>query len=237
MRIKKTAEADLNNKRTLFTLIGLVLAFGFAYICFEWSDSKVEKLDEKDFVSSGNDEADVIDATTQPEEEEPEPEQIEEKVEEILEDALKVVEDDKVTTGDIKSTEGSLNDTIAPPPPPAASSSDDEEEEDKVIYTKVEKKAEFPGGKAELTKYLKKNLSYPQIAIDNNIQGNVVVKFVVSRTGDIKDVKVTRGVDPSLDDEAIRVVKSMPKWTPAEQRNKPCNSYFTLPVNFKLKDM
>lgn len=237
MRIKKTAEADLNNKRTLFTLIGLVLAFGFAYICFEWSDSKVEKLDEKDFVSSGNDEADVIDATTQEEEPEPEPEQIEEKVEEILEDALKVVEDDKVTTGDIKSTEGSLNDTIAPPPPPAASSSDDEEEEDKVIYTKVEKKAEFPGGKAELTKYLKKNLSYPQIAIDNNIQGNVVVKFVVSRTGDIKDVKVTRGVDPSLDDEAIRVVKSMPKWTPAEQRNKPCNSYFTLPVNFKLKDM
>lgn len=236
MRIKKTAEADLNNKRSLFTLIGLVLAFGFAYICFEWSDSKVEKVDESAMLASGPDEADIIDATTQDEEPEPEPEQPKEELIEQLDDAISVVEDDKVTTGEIKSSEGNLNDTIAPPPPPAASTDDDEEDEEKIIYTKVEKKAEFPGGKAELTKYLKKNLSYPQIAIDNNIQGNVVVKFVVSRTGEIKDVKVTRGVDPSLDEEAIRVVKSMPKWTPAEQRNKPCNSYFTLPVNFKLKE-
>ncbi len=236
MRIKKTAEADLNNKRTLFTLIGLVLAFGFAYICFEWSDSKVEKINDNEMVPNGPDDTDIIDQTTQDEEPEPEPEQPKEELIEQLDDAINVVADNKVTTGDIKSSDSNLNDTIAPPPPPAASSDDDEEDEEKIIYTKVEKKAEFPGGKAELTKYLKKNLSYPQIAIDNNIQGNVVVKFVVSRTGDIKDVKVTRGVDPSLDEEAIRVVKSMPKWTPAEQRNKPCNSYFTLPVNFKLKE-
>lgn len=236
MRIKKSAKADLDNKRSLFTLIGLVLALGFAYICFEWSDSKVEKIDEKDMFASGPEEVDLIDNTTQEEDPEPEPEQPQEELTEQLDEAINVVEDDKETTGTLSSTEGSLKDTIAPPPPPAASSDDDEEEEDKIIYTKVEKKAEFPGGKAELTKFLKKNLSYPQIAIDNNIQGNVVVKFVVSRTGDIKDVKVTRGVDPSLDEEAIRVVKSMPKWTPAEQRNKPCNSYFTLPVNFKLKE-
>ncbi len=236
MRIKKTEEADLSNKRSLYTLIGLVLAFGFAYICFEWSDNKVEKIDERDMITGGNDEVDVIDNTTQEDEPEPEPEQPQEELIEELETAINVVDNDKETTGTIESNEGSLNDTIAPPPPPAASNSDDDEEEEKIIYTKVDKKAEFPGGKAELTKFLKKNLSYPQIAIDNNIQGNVVVKFVVSRTGEIKDVKVTRPVDPSLDQEAIRVVQSMPKWTPAEQHNKPCNSYFTLPVNFRLKD-
>lgn len=236
MRIKKTPQADLNNKRSMFTLIGLVLALGFTYICFEWSDSKVEKIDESLLVNKNDGETEVIDATTQDEEPpEPEVEEIENEVTEQLEQTLNVVENDVKTEGTISSTEGNMNDTIAPPAP-KMEISDDEEDEDKIIYTKVDKKASFPGGKPALNAYLKKNLSYPQIAIDNGIQGNVMVKFVVFRDGHVGDVQVIRPVDPSLDQEAIRVVSHMPNWVPAEQRNKACNSYFTLPVNFRLKD-
>ncbi len=236
MRVKKTPKADLNNKRSMFTLIGLVLALGFTYICFEWSDSKVEKIDESLLVNKNDGETEVIDATTQDEEPpEPEVEEIENEVTEQLEQTLNVVENDVKTEGTIESSEGNMNDTIIPVAP-QINNNDDEEEGDKIIYTKVDKKAQYPGGKAALNAYLKKNLSYPQIAIDNGIQGNVMVKFVVSNKGKVKDVIVSRSVDPVLDQEAIRVVSEMPDWIPAEQRNKPCNSYYTLPVNFRLKD-
>lgn len=235
MRIKKTPQADLNNKRSMFTLIGLVLALGFTYICFEWSDSKVEKIDESLLVNKNDGETEVIDATTQNEEPpEPEVEEIENEVTEQLEQTLNVVENDVKTEGTISSTEGNMNDTIAPPAPKMEDT--EEEDDEKIIYTKVDKKAQYPGGKPALNAYLKKNLSYPQIAIDNGIQGNVMVKFVVSNKGKVKDVTVSRSVDPVLDQEAIRVVSEMPDWIPAEQRNKPCNSYYTLPVNFRLKD-
>lgn len=235
MRIKKTPQADLNNKRSMFTLIGLVLALGFTYICFEWSDSKVEKIDESLLVNKNDGETEVIDATTQDEEPpEPEVEEIENEVTEQLEQTLNVVENDVKTEGTISSTEGNMNDTIAPPAPKMEDT--EEEDDEKIIYTKVDKKAQYPGGKPALNAYLKKNLSYPQIAIDNGIQGNVMVKFVVSNKGKVKDVTVSRSVDPVLDQEAIRVVSEMPDWIPAEQRNKPCNSYYTLPVNFRLKD-
>lgn len=235
MRVKKTPQADLNNKRSMFTLIGLVLALGFTYICFEWSDNKVEKIDESQYVNNNAGETEVIENTIQEDEPiEPEVEEIQNDVTEQLEQTLKVVENDVKTEATIASSEG-IDSSIALPPP-APIQVDDPDEGDDVIYTKVDKKASFPGGKPALTAYLKKNLTYPQIAIDNGIQGNVMVKFVVSKDGSVKNVQVTRSVDPNLDEEAKRVVTHMPKWVPAEQRNKPCNSYFTLPVNFRLKD-
>lgn len=236
MRIKKTPEADLNNKRTLFTLIGLVLAFGFAYICIEMSDSKVKEINENEMIQTGTDETDLVDNTTQDDEEiEEMPEEQPEEIAEQLDQTLSVVENGKETKGQLNDIKEKL-DSIAIPPAPTQNNSDDEDEDEKIIFTKVDKKAEFPGGKEALRKWLAKNLTYPQVAIDNNITGKVMVKFVVSKTGEVKDAKVIREVDPSLDEEAKRVVLSMPKWTPAEQHNKPCNSYYTLPVNFSLKE-
>ena len=83
-------------------------------------------------------------------------------------------------------------------------------------------------------KWLQKNIKYPSIAAENGVQGRVIVQFVVNKDGSIVDPVVLRSVDPYLDKEAIRVVKSMPKWKPGEQRGKPVRVKFTLPVMFKL---
>jgi protein TonB len=93
----------------------------------------------------------------------------------------------------------------------------------------------FPGGDKALMQYLQKNLKYPAQAQENNIQGRVMVQFVVNKDGSIVEPKIIRPVDPSLDKEAIRVVSSMPKWTPGKQRGKNVRVRFTLPVTFRLQ--
>ncbi|MCR5497436.1 MAG: energy transducer TonB [Paludibacteraceae bacterium] len=105
---------------------------------------------------------------------------------------------------------------------------------DDIPVEKVQKKASFPGGIPKLMKYLKKNLIYPPIALKEGTEGKVIVRFVVGKSGEIKDVKVVRSVDPELDQEAIRIVSCMPKWVPAIYNNRPCASFYMLPVNFTL---
>lgn len=102
------------------------------------------------------------------------------------------------------------------------------------VYVQVDKSAEYPGGQMELMNFLMRNMRYPENAQKNNIQGRVVVKFVVGKNGKISDVKVVKGVDPELDAEAVRVLSTMPDWIPAECNGKPVASYFHLPVTFKL---
>lgn len=105
---------------------------------------------------------------------------------------------------------------------------------DNAVFKIVEKMPEFPGGDAEIMKFLGQNVRYPVIAQENGIQGRVICQFVVNRDGSISDVKVVRGVDSSLDTEAMRVINAMPKWTPGMQRGKAVRVQFTLPVNFVL---
>ncbi|MDE7180623.1 MAG: energy transducer TonB [Muribaculaceae bacterium] len=104
------------------------------------------------------------------------------------------------------------------------------------IFVAVEQQAEFPGGQAALMKYLSNNIRYPEVAQQNDIQGRVVVKFVVEKDGSIGNVTIARGVDKDLDREAIRVVKKMPKWQPGKNNGVAVRSYFTLPVTFKLQN-
>ncbi|MBO7506931.1 MAG: energy transducer TonB [Paludibacteraceae bacterium] len=99
---------------------------------------------------------------------------------------------------------------------------------------KVEKKAEFPGGNKKLMEYLRDNLVYPKEAQEKSIEGRVLVSFVVKKDGSIGDVTVERSVDPILDAEAVRVVKSMPNWTPAQLNGRDVSSIFRLPFLFKL---
>ena len=110
------------------------------------------------------------------------------------------------------------------------------EPEEEKPFEVVEQNPEFPGGIAELNKFLSDNIRYPVIAQENGIQGRVIIRFVVSRTGDISNVEVLRGVDPSLDREAVRVVESMPRWIPGRQRGRAVPVYFTLPVHFRLQN-
>ncbi len=111
----------------------------------------------------------------------------------------------------------------------------EEEKKEEKIFDIVEQAPSFPGGEAEMYKWLSSNINYPVVAQENNIQGRVVCQFVVGRNGEIEDVKVVRGVDSSLDKEAIRVISAMPKWIPGRQGGNAVKVRYTLPVQFKLQ--
>lgn len=107
--------------------------------------------------------------------------------------------------------------------------------EETKIFTVVEQMPMYPGGDAALMGYLRDNIHYPTIAAENGVQGRVVVGFVVERDGSITDVKILRGVDPSLDREAMRVVKSMPRWNPGKQNGSAVRVKYQVPVSFRLQ--
>lgn len=103
------------------------------------------------------------------------------------------------------------------------------------VFTAVEQMPAFPGGDGELMKYLSSHINYPPMAMENNIQGRVIVQFVVTKTGKVGEVKVVRGVDRDLDNEAVRVVKSLPDFIPGRMNGQAVNVWYTLPVTFKLQ--
>ena len=116
---------------------------------------------------------------------------------------------------------------IAEPEPPKV--------EETKVFDVVEEMPQFPGGQAALLEYLAKNIKYPVVAEENGVQGRVIVTFVVERDGSITDVRVVKSVDPSLDKEAARVVKSMPKWQPGKQNGSAVRVKYTVPVQFRLQ--
>jgi len=110
-----------------------------------------------------------------------------------------------------------------------------QEEKKTEIFSHVEVPPQFPGGEAELMKWLRDNISYPAIAAEQGIQGRVVLRFVVGPDGTVGNVEIQRSLDPSCDREALRVVKKMPKWLPGKQNGNPVHVYYTLPVSFRLQ--
>ncbi len=116
---------------------------------------------------------------------------------------------------------------IAQPEPP--------KEEETKVFDVVEQMPSFPGGQSALFQWLSSNIKYPVVAEENGVQGRVIVTFVVERDGSITDVKVVKSVDPSLDKEAVRVTKSMPKWIPGKQNGSAVRVKYTLPVTFRLQ--
>lgn len=107
--------------------------------------------------------------------------------------------------------------------------------DDNRVFDVVEQKPQFPGGEAALLKWVMEHIRYPAMAQENNIQGRVVVQFVVTKTGSVGEVKVVRGKDPDLDKEAVRVVKSLPKFVPGKMNGHAVNVWYTLPIQFKLQ--
>lgn len=102
------------------------------------------------------------------------------------------------------------------------------------VFDAVEQMPEFPGGRDQLNKYYESNLRYPEVAIENGIQGRVIVQFIVNTDGSISDATVIRSVDPACDEEALRVINSMPHWTPGQTNGKNVRVRYTLPVTFRL---
>ena len=227
MDVKKSPKATLEDKKFLFVLMGLVMVLSLIYIAFEWTDKEVTVYEVIDPDMLAEEEIEII-QTAQELPPPPPPPALE-----IVEE-LNIVEDDVVTESVEINTEDDKDKTVTINAP-VTSTGPIVEEEDNVVFQVVEKMPSFPGGDAALFKYLSDNVKYPVIAQENGVQGRVICQFVVNRDGSIVDVEVVRSVDPSLDKEAIRVIKSMPKWSPGQQRGKPVRVKYTLPVNFRLQ--
>lgn len=225
---KKSPIVDLENKKFTYVLIGFVIALSAMYIGFEVTNEEVTKYEETNTEALAFEE-EIIPPSVQEETPPPPPPPAPEVIEEI-----EIVEDDKETeTIDFSSEddEKKVQEIIAVP----VQVEEEEDPEENVVFQVVEKMPDFPGGRSALMQYLSENIKYPPIAAENNIQGRVVCQFTVWKDGSIKDISVVRGIDPSLDREAVRVVQSMPKWTPGQQRGKAVNCRFTLPILFRLQ--
>jgi len=225
--IKKTPRANIENQKDTAILMGMVLALALVFVAFEWS-TQTTKLDAstvvQDVVAEEEIEITRRDPTPPPPPPPPAPEapEIIQVVDTKVETRIDINMEDDQSKAQVQ--------TYTPPPPPK-----EREEEEEEIFVVVENQPEFPGGQAAMMKFLSENIKYPVIAQENGIQGRVICNFVVERDGSITDVQVVRGVDPSLDKEAVRVIQSMPKWKPGMQRGKPVRVRFTLPVVFRLQ--
>ncbi len=227
MQIKKSQKASLEDKKIIYVLMGFVFVLSVCYVAFEWTEKEVTKYEVVDTDFLFEEEVE-IQQTTQQETTPPPPPPAVQEVE-----VLNVVEDDVETESIEINTEDEKDVEVVIAPPVEAPV---EEEEEEVVFVVVETMPEFPGGQQALFKYLSENVKYPVIAQENGIQGRVICQFVVNKDGAIVDVEVVRsGGDPSLDKEAVRVIKSMPKWNPGKQRGKAVRVKYTVPVNFRLQ--
>ncbi len=227
MQVKKSQKASLEDKKIIYVLMGFVFVLSVCYVAFEWTEKEVTKYEVADTDFLFEEEVE-IQQTSQQETPPPPPPPAVQEVE-----VLNVVEDDVETESIEINTEDEKDVEVVIAPPVEAPV---EEEEEEVVFVVVETMPEFPGGQQALFKYLSENVKYPVIAQENGIQGRVICQFVVNKDGAIVDVEVVRsGGDPSLDKEAVRVIKSMPKWNPGKQRGKAVRVKYTVPVNFRLQ--
>jgi protein TonB len=255
----RTESTKRHNKAVLWSIIGTIifglLAFGYV---------KASQYIEERRIAEWGEQIDVIvDMSQEAEDPEPEQERLEQEKPEVLQDVLnsikvtelQIVEDNEVNREDeilsqdeIEQTNRAFGQTNVD------NGQDDrtqfhtaveevvvEKKEEKPkevkeeIHTLVEQMPQFPGGDAALMKYLSSHINYPPMAAENNVQGKVILQFVVEKDGRVGEVKIARSVDKDLDKEAIRVVKSLPKFTPGRQNGYPVRVWYTLPVNFKLQ--
>jgi protein TonB len=230
MELKKSEKANLENKRNMFFLIGLVIALGSTLVAFEWSTkpSKTQSLGDL----QSQEVEDVFIPITREQQVEPPPPPPAPKVIEVL----NIVDDDVEIDEELDIEDSDADETTVIDIDPIFDSSDQEEEvEDKIHFNIIEEPAEFPGGDKALHAYMSRAVKYPIIAQENGIQGKVYVKFVVNEQGKVSNGEILRGVDPSLDKEALRVVSTLPDFKPGKQRGKTVKVFYNAVINFTLQ--
>lgn len=229
MEIKKTPKADLENRRTLYTEIGLVVALLVVWGAFSYStkEKAVASLGEDTQVVEVEDMVPITHETPPPPPEAP-------KIP-VLSDQIDIVEDDIKVDDNFMSLEDDANlgveimDYVE-------EVKEEVVEEEAIPFQLVEEKPSFNGGDAnEFSKWVNSKLQYPEIAKENGVQGRVTLQFTVNPDGSVSNVKVLRGVDSSLDKEAVRVVSMSPKWKPGKQRDRAVKVTYTFPVIFQLR--
>lgn len=232
MELKKNPKVDLEKKKLIFTEIGLVLALCIVLFAFEWKSTGGVKTELAG--TQGVEMEEEMIPITQPDEIKPPPPPVQ-QVQVI--DVINIVEDDVDLDDDVDLFDTEFDEHIAVNIIEFNEFNDEEQEvEEEEVFVIVEDMPGFGGGDSDkFREYIQKNLVFPEIAAENGIQGKVFVAFVVESDGRVSNVRVARGVDPSLDKEAVRVVQSSPKWKPGMQRGKPVRVSFTFPITFVLQ--
>lgn len=227
MEVKKSKKADLENKRSMFMEIGLVVALAVVIIMF--SVSQREKVVAELDLGGVADEIEVIDVT---QEKEPETVPVQQQTVAVITDILNVVRNDTQINTSFDFVDFDTEDiTIAP------IEVETEEIEEETIVLVAEQKPTFQGGDLNVFRnWVNGRISYPELARENNIQGTVTVSFVIEKDGSLTNIQVLKSPDKTLSDEAVKILAKSPKWEPARQRNMPVRFRYTLPVVFKLQN-
>lgn len=252
-----------HNLAALYALIGLVVVICLLIGYSKYSDYKAEKdrlalIEEREKMQAL--ELETVSDEPEPEEEEPEQQKFEQEIPQVPEEVLATVQVTQIAIVDADKVKNAVMDMDAQKEDNTArgvvtqEGSDDadkfkavqeqvvvkepepEKPKEEEIFVAVEQQAEFPGGQTALMKWLSNNVRYPESAQQNDIQGRVVVRFVVEKDGSIGAATIVKGVDKDLDREALRVVKKMPRWQPGKNNGVAVRSYFNLPVVFKLQN-
>lgn len=243
---KKSNKANLESWRIIFLETGFIITLLICLGLFNWSTPAKESKELAFKMIDMEFEEEVVPVTRQ-EPFRPDVNAIQIKREELVKTQgentgpgiLRVVGDeaeisDELTIGDM---EGTQETQVAIINPANVVVVEEEEEEPEEIFFRVEEMPKFNGGGlSEFQRYVQSNLIYPESAMDNDISGVVLVKFVINKKGELTNLELVRGVHPDLDKEALRVVGSSPKWTPGKQRGMPASVAYTFPIRFVLQE-
>lgn len=229
MKTKKTENANLEKKRSLFFQIGLIVTIAVSLFVLEWSNSNAQKTVYNDIVGVEM-EVELIPITHQDEKPKPPELKIENPKELIIDD--NVSEENEIQATDYEKylkqpTDIIIEDLIFDKEPVEIID---------IPFDYAQIMPEFVGGETALMRYINSNINYPQIAIENDIQGKVYVKFIVNKEGKIENAEIVRSVHESLDKEALRIIQSMPEWKAGMNGNQAVSVNMIIPINFKLLD-
>ncbi|MBR0298747.1 MAG: energy transducer TonB [Bacteroidales bacterium] len=230
MEIKKSRKASLENKRLLFTEIGLIVALLAVWGAFSYStrEKKVSDLMDVNQDIEVEEMVPITEETPPPPPEAPKIPILSDQID-IVDDDIKVDDDMFMNLEDNANMDVEIQDYVE-------QVEEEHVEEEAIPFQLVEKKPTFQGGDAnDFSKWVNSKLVYPEIAKENGVQGRVVLQFTVNPDGSVSGVKVLRGVDASLDKEAVRVVSMSPKWEPGRQRDRAVKVTYTFPVIFQLR--
>jgi protein TonB len=221
MELKKNPKADLEKLRGTFTLAGLVLSLFIVYSIVNWKfyDVQASQLGQLIVDEEEEDIIPITEQNTPPPPPPPPP---------AAPEIIEIVENEVEVEDIVIDTEIDVDEMVEV-------FEEEEEIVEEEVFTIVESMPEFPGGQKKMFEYLGKNIKFPPAAKANGIQGKVYVNFTIGKSGEIRDIKILRGVHELLDKEAIRVIKAMPKWKAGKQRGKAVSVSYNLPINFKLQ--
>lgn len=229
MEIKKSPNADLERQRTGRFVIGLLLALASFYVALEWMVTPSNPLDDPELLAQLDSEADLAPLMRDNNELKLAP-----KVEPEPTLKLEVVEDEQSPMEERTDQQQEQMLESEPVDDLPMPEEEDEEKDDPLEMTIVEDLPQFPGGPVEFVKWLTRNLKYPPTAQQNNVQGKVVAEFIVNKDGSVTDVRIAKSLHPQCDEEALRVLRMMPRWTAGIENDKPCRTKVCIPIVFRL---